>query len=130
MANQPSSKEALATKLYDDVDPLREDIRLLGRMLGDVLREKEGVEIFNIVETIRRTAINFRRDPNSQSDTQLTKILKSLSKEQTIAVVRAFSYFSHLANIAVDKHQNLTHRAKQIAGDPPEPGTIDRKSVV
>ncbi len=124
MANQPSSKETLATKLYDDVDPLREDIRLLGRMLGDVLREKEGVEIFNIVETIRRTAINFRRDPNSQSDTQLTKILKSLSKEQTIAVVRAFSYFSHLANIAVDKHQNLTHRAKQIAGDPPEPGTI------
>ncbi len=124
MANQPSSKETLAKKSSDDIDPLREDIRLLGRMLGEVLREKEGEDVFNIVETIRRTAISFRRDPHGQSDIKLTKILKSLTKEQTIAVVRAFSYFSHLANIAVDKHQNLIHRAKQIAGDPPEPGSI------
>ena len=125
MATQPSSKKTLAKKSSNDIDaPLREDIRVLGRMLGDVLREKEGEEVFNIVETIRRAAINFRRDPEAQSDIKLNKMLRDLTKEQTIAVVRAFSYFSHLANIAVDKHQNLRHRAKLIAGDPPEPGSI------
>jgi phosphoenolpyruvate carboxylase len=124
MAIQSSEPKNLAKKSSSDINsPLREDIRLLGRMLGDVLREKEGEETFNIIETIRRTAISFRRDPNAQSNKKLGKMLRELSKEQTIAVVRAFSYFSHLANIAVDKHQNISYRAKLIAGDPPEPGS-------
>ncbi len=114
----------IAKKSISDIDlPLREDIRLLGRMLGDVLREQEGEETFNIIESVRRTAISFRRNPTAQSNKQLSKMLQELTKDQTIAVVRAFSYFSHLANIAVDKHQNLSCRAKQISGDPPEPGS-------
>jgi phosphoenolpyruvate carboxylase len=125
MATNQTSEKPLAKKFSSDIDePLREDIRLLGRILGDVLREKEGIETFNIIETIRRAAISFRRDPDTQSDTQLTKLLRDLTKAQTISVVRAFSYFSHLANIAVDKHQNRSHRARQIAGDPPQPGSI------
>lgn len=125
MATQTPSAKPLTKKSSNDIDaPLREDIRLLGRMLGDVLREKEGEEIYNIVETIRRAAINFRRDPNAQSDTKLSKMLRDLTKVQTIAVVRAFSYFSHLANIAVDKHQNMSHRARLIAEEAPEPGSI------
>jgi len=125
MATRNTSEKPLTKKASNDFDgPLREDIRLLGRMLGDVLREKEGEEAFNIVETIRRTAISFRRDPNAQSDSKLGKMLRDLTKEQTIAVVRAFSYFSHLANIAVDKHQNLIHRARLIEEEAPEPGSI------
>ena len=42
-------------------DPLRMDIRLLGRMLGDTLREQEGEPTFDLVENIRQTAIRFRR---------------------------------------------------------------------
>ena len=125
MTNKPTSNNMPTHKSSSDIDsPLREDIRLLGRILGNVLREKEGEAVFNIIETIRRTAINFRRDPSSQSDTKLSKMLRDLTKEETIAVVRAFSYFSHLANIAVDKHQNLSNRAKLIANEPPEPGSI------
>lgn len=125
MATQPSSGKPPAKKISTDIDaPLRDDIRLVGRMLGDVIREKEGEEVFNIVETIRRTAIQFRRDPDAQSDTKLGKMLRDLTKEQTIAVVRAFSYFSHLANIAVDKHQNRSYRERQIRGDALEPGSI------
>ncbi|MBS1188121.1 MAG: phosphoenolpyruvate carboxylase [Burkholderiaceae bacterium] len=125
MATKPSGTKPLVQKSSNDIDaPLREDIRLLGRMLGDVLREKEGEEVFNIVETIRRTAIHFRRNPNAQADSKLDKMLRGLTKEQTIAVVRAFSYFSHLANIAVDKHHNLSYRESLINGEPPEPGSV------
>ena len=42
-----------------DVD-LREDIRFLGRLLGDTIREQAGSEIFDLVESIRRTAIRYR----------------------------------------------------------------------
>ena len=125
MATNQTTDNPPTKKFSNDIDaPLRDDIRLLGRTLGDVLREKEGIDTFNIIENIRRVAVSFRRDPNAQSDTQLGKLLKNLTKEQTISVVRAFSYFSHLANIAVDKHQNRSHRARLIAGEPPAPGSI------
>jgi phosphoenolpyruvate carboxylase len=42
--------------------PLKEDIRLLGRLLGDVLRDQEGEDVFDVVETIRQTAVRFRRE--------------------------------------------------------------------
>lgn len=123
MAKQPLSNTT--QKSTNDIEaPLKEDIRLLGRILGEVLRDKEGEEIFNIVETIRRTAIKFRRNPNSKYNSELSEILYNLTGDQTIAVVRAFSYFSHLANIAVDKNQNFNHRERLISGAPPEPGRV------
>jgi len=45
--------------------PLKEDIRLLGRLLGDVLRDQEGEAVFDVVETIRQTAVRFRREDDS-----------------------------------------------------------------
>ena len=47
--------------------PLREDIRLLGRLLGDTLREQEGAGAFNLVESVRQTAVRFRRDGEAQA---------------------------------------------------------------
>ena len=41
--------------------PLKQDIRLLGRLLGDTLREQEGEDTFTLIEQIRQTAIRFRR---------------------------------------------------------------------
>lgn len=123
MSKQPSSKTTQISSKELGA-PLKDDIRLLGRILGNVLRDKEGEEVFNIVETIRRTAIKFRRDMNSKYSKELSDILLNLSRDQSIAVVRSFSYFSHLANIAVDKHENLTYRERLIAGEPPEPGRV------
>ena len=105
--------------------PEKEDIRMLGRMLGDVIREKEGIDIFNLVEKVRRTAVSFRRNPNLCSADTLNNLLKNLSRNHAISVVRAFSYFSHLANIAVDKHANLGYRAARIAGEAPEKGSLN-----
>ena len=104
--------------------PLKEDIRLLGRLLGDVLREQEGAAVFAVVETIRQTAVRFRRDADTEAGANLDKLLKKLTREQTITVVRAFSYFSHLANIAEDQHHNRRRRAHLMAGSPPKAGSI------
>ena len=104
--------------------PLKEDIRLLGRLLGDVLREQEGAAVYAVVETIRQTAVRFRRDADAGAGANLDKLLKKLTREQTISVVRAFSYFSHLANIAEDQHHNRRRRAHLMAGSPAKAGSI------
>ncbi len=103
---------------------LREDIRLLGRLLGDTVREQEGERIFNVVETIRQTSIRFYRDDDEPAKQELEEVLNGLSPEQAVQVVRAFSYFSHLANIAEDQHHIRRSRAHDLAGDLPRPGTI------
>ncbi|NMM27879.1 MAG: phosphoenolpyruvate carboxylase [Glaciimonas sp.] len=114
-ANQPS---------VDKDAPLKEDIRLLGRLLGDVLRDQEGGAVYDVVETIRQTAVRFRRDAETQSGVDLNKLLKKLTRDETITVVRAFSYFSHLANIAEDQHHNRRRRAHLLAGSAPQQGSV------
>src|SRR3954467_10106055 len=79
--------------------PLREDIRLLGRILGDTVRSQEGEAVFEIVEGIRQSSIRFRRDEDQVARRELEATLNGLSRDQTIQIIRAFSYFSHLANI-------------------------------
>jgi phosphoenolpyruvate carboxylase len=111
-------------KTQDKDAPLREDIRLLGRLLGDVVRHQEGEAVFEIVETIRQTAVRFRRESDAAAGADLDKLLKKLTRDQTNSVVRAFSYFSHLANIAEDQHHNRRRRAHLIAGSAPQPGSV------
>src|SRR6266853_4959855 len=84
--------------------PLRDDIRLLGRILGDTVREQEGEEVFGLVEQIRQASIRFHRDNEIGARRELEATLDSLNADQTLAITRAYSYFSHLANIAEDQH--------------------------
>jgi phosphoenolpyruvate carboxylase len=112
------------TEAGDKDAPLREDIRLLGRLLGDTLQEQEGVERFALIEDIRRTAVRYRRDRDDAAKEALEAILNALDHETAISVVRAFSFFSQLANIAEDLHHNRRRHAHQIAGSPPQEGTV------
>jgi phosphoenolpyruvate carboxylase len=103
---------------------LRDDIRLLGRVLGDTVRAQEGEAVFDLVETIRQSSIRFRRHEDHAARRELEATLDSLSRDQTIDVVRAFSYFSHLSNIAEDQHHIRRSRAHQIAGSAPKEGSL------
>src|SRR3979409_540331 len=94
---------------------LREDIRLLGRILGDTVRDQEGADVFDLVERIRQTSIRFHRDEDKLARRELEIILDSMSISETVRIVRAFSYFSHLANIAEDQ----THRRANSPAQPP-----------
>ena len=94
--------------------PLKEDTRLLGRVLGDVLRDQTGDSGFARIEAVRQTAIRFRRaraDEASRLRSELEALLNPLPIAGALHVVRAFSYFSHLVNIAEDVHQNRRRRA-------------------
>ena len=102
--------------------PLRDDIRLLGRILGDTVREQEGEEVFELVEQIRQASIRFHRDNEIGARRELEATLDSLNADQTLAIIRAYSYFSHLANIAEDQHHIRRNRAHAIAGSAPRPG--------
>ena len=104
--------------------PLRDDVRLLGRILGDTLREQEGEETFQLVENVRRAAVRFRKTQDERDGETLEQMLDALSPGETLAVVRAFSYFSQLSNIAEDLHHNRRHRAHLKAGSPPRDGTL------
>ena len=108
----------------DKDSPLRDDIRLLGRILGDTLREQEGEATFDLIERTRQNAIRFRRDRDPEAKRELEAMLNKLDPVRTIAVVRAFSYFSQLANIAEDQHHNRRRRAHLIAGSVPQEGSM------
>jgi phosphoenolpyruvate carboxylase len=97
--------------------PLIDDIRLLGRILGDVIREQEGQAAFDLIEQIRRLSVAFRRHADHDADRALKKLLKSLSADQTVSVIRAFTYFSHLANLAEDRHHIRRRAVHERAGE-------------
>ena len=84
--------------------PLVDDIRLLGRILGDVIREQEGAEAFELIERVRQLSVAYRLKKDASAGRVLDRLLKNLTGDQTVSVIRAFSYFSHLANIAEDRH--------------------------
>ncbi len=108
--------------VQEDKDlPLREDTRLLGRLLGDTVREQEGAAAFDLIEHIRRSSIAFRRDDDAAARAELQGTLDGLSTDNTMIVVRAFSYFSHLANLAEDLHRIRRTRAHQVSGSAPRP---------
>jgi len=104
--------------------PLREDIRLLGRLLGDTVRDQRGEAVFDLVERIRQLSVRFHRDDDREARQGLETTLDALSRDQTIDVVRAFSYFSHLANIAEDQHHIRRTRAHLIRGSAPREGNL------
>lgn len=97
--------------------PLIDDIRLLGRLLGDVIREQEGAAAFGLIEQIRQLSVAFRRHDDAQAERSLKQVLKRLSDEQTVSVIRAFTYFSHLANLAEDRHHIRRRAVHERAGD-------------
>jgi len=120
-----TAQQVLPRDPDDDKDvPLRDDIRLLGRILGDTVREQEGEETYQLVEQIRQASIRFHRHNETGARRELEAILDSLSADQTLAIVRAFSYFSHLANIAEDQHHIRRNRAHAIAGSAPRRGSL------
>jgi len=84
--------------------PLLNEIRLLGRLLGETIREQEGAEIFDRVEKVRQLSVAFELDHDEESGRVLNQMLRALTADQAVSVIRAFSYFSYLTNIAEDRH--------------------------
>jgi phosphoenolpyruvate carboxylase len=104
--------------------PLRYDIRLLGRILGETVRAQEGEAVFALVERIRQTGVLFHRDADEAARAELQTIMSGLPTAQAIRIIRAFGHFSHLANLAEDQHHIRRTRAYAMAEAAPRPGTM------
>ena len=104
--------------------PLRKDIRLLGRILGDTVRAQEGEKTYALIESIRQLCVRFRRDDDLKARQELEATLDGLSGEESLHVVRAFSFFSLLANIAEDQHHIRRSRAHAAGGAAPRMGGL------
>ncbi|KQS61091.1 phosphoenolpyruvate carboxylase [Geodermatophilus sp. Leaf369] len=102
---------------------MREDIRLLGRVLGEVVREQAGQEVFDVVEAARVEAFRIRRSEVDR--TGLADMLAGLDERSANHVIRAFSHFSLLANLAEDVHHERRRRFHRREGSPPQKGTLD-----
>ncbi|TAG82028.1 MAG: phosphoenolpyruvate carboxylase [Betaproteobacteria bacterium] len=101
---------------------LKADTRLVGRLLGDIIREQRGGATFETIEAIRKESVRLHRE--GASHRSMDSLLGDLTIEQTLDVVRGFTYFSHLANIAEDVQQNRRRRFHKRSGSAPQNGSL------
>ena len=96
----------------DPHQPLRDDVRLLGNLLGETLRAQEGEYLFEVVERVRALAKRARQG-NPDDFEALEKVLQNLSVDDALTVARAFAHFLTLANIAEQHHRIRRRRDYQ-----------------
>lgn len=127
MAELPESLEPIGavtrTKVgREATEPMREDIRLLGAILGDTVREQNGDEVFDLVEKARVESFRVRRSEIDRSE--LARLFDGIDIHQAIPVIRAFSHFALLANVAEDIHRERRRAVHVAAGEPPQNSTL------
>jgi phosphoenolpyruvate carboxylase len=105
-----------------DDAPLRDDIRLLGRVLGEVIGSQAGQDVLDLVESTRVEAFKIRRSEVDRAE--LAQRLSGLDIRSSNHVIRAFSHFSVLANLAEDIHHERRRRFHRREGSPPQTGSL------
>jgi phosphoenolpyruvate carboxylase len=103
-------------------EPMREDIRLLGAILGDTVREQNGEDVFDLVERARVESFRVRRSEIDRS--ALTQMFDGIDVHQAVPVIRAFSHFALLANVAEDIHRERRRAVHVAAGKPPQDSSL------
>ena len=111
-----------ATRKTSD-ETLRDDIRHLGRILGDVIREQEGDEVFNLVENARRTAFRLHRGEAEVGE--LTALFRDIDPVEATPIIRAFTHFALLANLAEDLHEERLVEEGLDAGEAPRDSSLE-----
>ena len=127
MADAPDSLEPFGavqrTRIgREATEPMRDDIRLLGAILGDTVREQNGDEVFDLVERARIASFRVRRSEIER--TEVAEMFADIDVRQAIPVIRAFSHFALLANVAEDIHRERRRAIHVDAGDPPQDSTL------
>jgi phosphoenolpyruvate carboxylase len=103
-------------------EPMRADIRLLGAILGDTVREQNGHEVFELVERARVESFRVRRSEIDRAE--LARMFDGIDIRQAIPVIRAFSHFALLANVAEDIHRERRRAIHVAAGEAPQASSL------
>ena len=103
-------------------EPMREDIRLLGAILGDTVREQNGDAVFDLVERARVESFRVRRSEIDRGE--LAGLFDGIDVHRAIPVIRAFTHFALLANVAEDIHRERRRAVHVAAGEPPQNSSL------
>ncbi|KAA0115804.1 phosphoenolpyruvate carboxylase [Mycolicibacterium sp. P9-22] len=103
-------------------EPMREDIRLLGAILGDTVRDQNGDTVFDLVERARVESFRVRRSEIDRAE--LAGLFRDIDVHQAIPVIRAFTHFALLANVAEDIHRERRRAVHEAAGEPPQDSSL------
>lgn len=98
-------------------DRLREEVRLLGALLGEVIRDEGGQPLYDRIEAVRQASVAYHRDPASDGAVELERLLGELSLDQAVGLVHGFAAFSLLANVAEDRAGKRRAQAQTEAGE-------------
>lgn len=105
-------------------DRLSEDVRLLGNIVGDVLREQSGDDLFEVVEWLRKRSIALRNEWSEAGHSELQELVRGLGSDTAFDVIRAFNLFFQVVNIAEENHRLRTLRQRELEDAPaPRPGS-------
>ena len=110
----------------EDDEVFRDQVRHLGRLLGETIRAQEGEEVFGLIEEIRGATVSFYRDFDPEARQRLERVLEGLAPATAVRIARAFGYFLHLVNIAEDQRHIRRTRSDEIAGRQPRDGSMAR----
>jgi phosphoenolpyruvate carboxylase len=100
--------------------PLRRDVRLLGRLLGQVLEEAGGPGLLADVERLRRATIELRAADGQQREARarVVELVASFDQDRAELLARAFTVYFQLVNLAEEQHRVRTLRERHLAGGP------------
>ncbi len=122
--SQIKNNEGIIIMIQQIDAPLREDVRLLGNLLGETLKEHAGQDLFNQVEQIRALSKG-ARDGQVEAEKQLEQLFFSLEDDEILPLTRAFTHFLNFANIAEQYHVVRSRRQSEFDETAPSPNPLD-----
>lgn len=109
----------------EKLKPLRDDVRWLGKMLGEVLIEQEGHAFYELVESVRKTAIKLRQQHSDKLEAEFVKKIRSLKIDRATKLIRAFTVYFQLVNLAEDQHRIRRKRWYEENSSVYQPGSLE-----
>jgi phosphoenolpyruvate carboxylase len=100
-----------------NVENLQDQVRIVGHLLGEVLKEQEGEDVFNVVESLRQGYISLRHEDDDTKRQDLMATIESLDNNTLKQVTRAFNVFYVLSNIVEEDFLHRERRKLYRSGD-------------
>ncbi|WGM29806.1 phosphoenolpyruvate carboxylase [Brevundimonas sp. NIBR11] len=101
-------------------DRLREEVRLLGKLLGEVIRDEGGQDLYDRIEAVRVASVGYHRHAGAKGSAELERLLNQLSLEDAVGLAHGFAVFSLLANVAEDRAGKRRARMQTAEGARPD----------
>lgn len=101
-------------------DRLREEVRLLGKLLGEVIRDEGGQDLYDHIEAVRVASVGYHRHAGARGSAELERLLADLSLDDAVGLAHGFAVFSLLANVAEDRAGKRWARSQTAEGARPD----------